>query len=58
MRKYLRQMAKARMKAMNIDKVNRRMSAFWRQAVEDPEAEAALMAHGRKIKAQKGRNAK
>ena len=56
MRKYLRQMAKARLKAMGIERVNRHMKDFWRRAVNDPDAEAALMQQGRKIK--KGRNAK
>ena len=55
MRKYLRQMAKARLKAMGIERVNRHMKDFWRRAVNDPDAEAALMQYGRKIKGQKAR---
>jgi hypothetical protein len=55
MRKYLRQMAKARLKAMGIERVNRHMTDFWRRAINDPDAEKALMAQGQKIKAQKGR---
>lgn len=50
MRKYLRQMAKVRMKAMGIERVNRRMSEFWRQALTDPEAEKALMEQGKRLK--------
>ena len=53
MRKILRQMAKARMKAMRIERVNRRMSEFWRQALTDPEAEKALMKHGQEKKLRK-----
>ena len=53
MRKYLRQMAKARMKALGVDRINRRMKDFWRKALEDPEAEKALMKQGLEKKLRK-----
>ena len=55
MREILRQMAKARMKAMGVDHVNKRMKDFWRDALADPEAERTLMAQGRRLKAQRRR---
>ena len=55
MRKYLRDMARARMKAMGIDRVNRRMKDFWREALTDPEAEKALMEQGKRLKKQRRR---
>ena len=53
MREIVRQMAKARMKAMGIDHVNKRMKHFWRDALSDPEAERTLMAQGKRLKVQR-----
>ena len=55
MREILRQMAKARMKAMGIDHVNKRMKHFWRDALSDPEAERTMMAQGKRLKVQRRR---
>ena len=55
MREILRQMTKARMKAMGIDHVNKRMKDFWRDALADSEAERTLMAQGRRLKRRRGR---
>ena len=52
-RKYKRQIAKARLKAIGVDKVNRRMSVdtdggkIWRKVLDDPKAHDA-QAKGRK----------
>lgn len=53
MRKYLRQMAKARMKAIGVERINRHMADFWRQALDDPEAENQMMKQGMRRKAQR-----
>ena len=42
MRKYLRKMAKARLKAMGIERVNRHMKDFWRRAVNDPDGKGTF----------------
>lgn len=45
MRKYLRQIAKARMKALGIDRVNRKMrNGAWRKMLTGDMANRALFA--------------
>ena len=62
MRKYLRSIAKARMKCMGIDRINRHMADFWRQTLtgeDGEEAERVQMNYGQLLKAQReGRKAK
>ena len=62
MRKYLRQMAKARMKAMGIGNIHRKMGnkkdgvALWRAVLygnSGKDAERAQMNYGKLMKAQK-----
>ena len=53
MRKFKRQIARARMKAMAVKRVNRHMADFWRQALNDEDAERAQMNYGKLLKAQR-----
>ncbi len=66
MRKYLRQMAKARLKAMGVGNVNRKMKnrkdgvPLWQAVLygdSGKDAERAQMNYGKLLKAQRRRSA-